>query len=59
MSNRRRFIKQIAGALVASALPKREEKVKMYETKSIEKSIPKERMRITSDMKILIDANKL
>ena len=54
MSNRRRFIKQIAGALVASALPKREEKVKMYETKSIEKSIPKERMRITSDMKILI-----
>ena len=57
MSNRRRFIKQIAGALVASALPKREEKVKMYETKSIEKS--KERMRITSDMKILIDANKL
>ena len=39
MSNRKRYIKQVAGALVASALPKREEKVKMYEKKVIDKKV--------------------
>lgn len=51
MANRRRFIKSITGALVATAVPKinteDKHKVKMYETKSIE-SKNKEYMRIDS-----------